>query len=308
MKLKKPKFWDSPKISFLAILLYPFSLVFLLFSYLSKIRSSAKFKIPIICIGNIYIGGTGKTPMALEIFKITESLGKKPAFVKKYYKYLNDEINILKKNGSTFVNESRKKAIELLIKNKNDLAILDDGFQDFSIKKNISIICFNQKQWIGNGFVIPSGPLREKITAIKRAHCVIINGEKNIEIEQEIYKENKEIQIYFSKFKLLDTYKFNDKKIIAFAGIGNPSNFFELLEENKLNLINKFSFPDHYKFSKKELDTLILDSNNQNAVLLTTEKDYYRIDDNYKKKIQFAKVKLEIENREDFIKFLEKNI
>ena len=308
MKLKKPKFWDSPKISFLAILLYPFSLVFLLFSYLSKIRSSTKFKIQIICIGNIYIGGTGKTPMALEIFKITESLGKKPAFVKKYYKYLNDEINILKKNGSTFVNESRKKAIELLIKNKNDLAILDDGFQDFSIKKNISIICFNQKQWIGNGFVIPSGPLREKITAIKRAHCVIINGEKNIEIEQEIYKENKEIQIYFSKFKLLDTYKFNDKKIIAFAGIGNPSNFFELLEENKLNLINKFSFPDHYKFSKKELDTLILDSNNQNAVLLTTEKDYYRIDDNYKKKIQFAKVKLEIENREDFIKFLEKNI
>ncbi len=308
MKLKKPKFWDSPKISFLAILLYPFSLVFLLFSYLSKIRSSTKFKIPIICIGNIYIGGTGKTPMALEIFKITESLGKKPAFVKKYYKYLNDEINILKKNGSTFVNESRKKAIELLIKNKNDLAILDDGFQDFSIKKNISIICFNQKQWIGNGFVIPSGPLREKITAIKRAHCVIINGEKNIEIEQEIYKENKEIQIYFSKFKLLDTDKFNDKKIIAFAGIGNPSNFFELLEENKLNLINKFSFPDHYKFSKKELDTLILDSNNQNAVLLTTEKDYYRIDDNYKKKIQFAKVKLEIENREDFIKFLEKNI
>ena len=107
---------------------------------------------------------------------------------------------------------------------------------------------------------------------------------------------------------MLDAYKFNDKKIIAFAGIGNPSNFFELLEENKLNLINKFSFPDHYKFSKKELDTLILDSNNQNAVLLTTEKDYYRIDDNYKKKIQFAKVKLEIENREDFIKFLEKNI
>ena len=308
MKLKKPKFWVTPKISFLAILLYPISLLFLLFSYFSKIKSPKKFHIPIICIGNIYLGGTGKTPLALEIYKITKSLGKKPAFIKKKYDYLEDEIKMLKKNGTTFVNKKRIEAIELLINEKNDLAILDDGFQDFTIEKNFSVICFNQKQWIGNGLVIPSGPLREKFSAINRAQCVFINGKKNTEIEEKIYKENTNIQIFYSNFKLININKFKDKKIVAFAGIGNPSNFFDLLKENNLNVINEISFPDHYKFSKSDLDKLILESSNKNATLITTEKDYFRIDENYKNNIECAKVELEIKNKDKFIELLKKNI
>tara|TARA_B100000029_G_scaffold359565_1_gene352413 strand:- start:183 stop:1109 length:927 start_codon:yes stop_codon:yes gene_type:complete len=308
MKLKKPKFWVTPKISFLAILLYPISLLILLFSYFSKKKSPKKFHIPIICIGNIYLGGTGKTPLALEIYKITKSLGKKPAFIKKKYDYLEDEIKMLKKNGTTFVNKKRIKAIELLINEKNDLAILDDGFQDFTIEKNFSVVCFNQKQWIGNGLVIPSGPLREKFSAINRAQCVFINGKKNPEIEEKIYKENTNIQIFYSNFKLININKFKDKKIIAFAGIGNPSNFFDLLKENNLNVLNEISFPDHYKFSKSDLDKLMLESINKNATLITTEKDYFRIDENYKNNIECAKVEIEIKNKDRFIELLKKNI
>ena len=176
MKLKKPKFWDSSKFSFWVILFFPISILFLLFSYIKKLKSPKKFPIPVICVGNIYLGGTGKTPLVSEIFKITKSLGKNPAFVKKYYDYLEDEITMLKKIGKIFFSKNRTEAIESLIENKNDLAILDDGFQDFTINKNLSIVCFNQKQWIGNGFIIPSGPLREKISALKRAQCVLING------------------------------------------------------------------------------------------------------------------------------------
>ena len=308
MKLKKPKFWINPKISFLAIFLYPLSLLIQLFSYFSKIKSPKKFQIPIICVGNIYLGGTGKTPLAMEIYKITKLLGKNPAFVKKKYDYLKDEINMLKKSGEVFVNKKRMKAIELLIKEKNDLAILDDGFQDFTIEKNFSVVCFNQKQWIGNGLVIPSGPLREKFSAINRAQCVFINGKKNPEIEEKIYKENTNIQIFYSNFKLININKFKDKKIIAFAGIGNPSNFFDLLKENNLNVLNEISFPDHYKFSKSDLDKLILESINKNATLITTEKDYFRIDENYKNNIECAKVELEIKNKDRFIELLKKNI
>ena len=308
MKLKKPKFWVTPKISFLAILLYPISLLILLFSYFSKTKSPKKFHIPIICIGNIYLGGTGKTPLAMEIYKITKSLGKKPAFIKKKYDYLEDEIKMLKKNGTTFVNKKRIKAIELLINEKNDLAILDDGFQDFTIEKNFSVVCFNQKQWIGNGLVIPSGPLREKFSAINRAQCVFINGKKNTEIEEKIYKENTNIQIFYSNFKLININKFKDKKIVAFAGIGNPSNFFDLLKQNDLNVINEISFPDHYQFSKSDLDKLMLESINKNATLITTEKDYFRIDENYKNNIECAKVELEIKNKDKFIELLKKNI
>ena len=308
MKLKKPKFWINPKISFLAIFLYPLSLLIQLFSYFSKIKSPKKFQIPIICVGNIYLGGTGKTPLAMEIYKITKLLGKNPAFVKKKYDYLEDEINMLKKSGEVFVNKKRMKAIELLIKEKNDLAILDDGFQDFTIEKKFSILCFNQKQWIGNGLIIPSGPLREKFSALNRAQCVVINGKKDTEIEEKIYKVNSNMQIYYSNFKLININKFKDKKIVAFAGIGNPSNFFDLLKENNLNVLSKISFPDHYQFSKNDLDKLILESNNQNAILVTTEKDYCRINENYKNNIECAEVELQINNKDKFIELLKKNI
>tara|TARA_Y100000590_G_scaffold193647_1_gene220078 strand:+ start:666 stop:1586 length:921 start_codon:yes stop_codon:yes gene_type:complete len=306
MKLKKPKFWDNKKFSIWIILFFPISILFFLFSFINKLKTSKKFPIPIICVGNIYIGGTGKTPLVSEIFNITKSLGKNPGFVKKYYDYLDDEISILKKIGATFVSKNRIEAINNLIENNNNLAILDDGFQDFTIKKNFSIICFNQKQWVGNGFILPSGPLREKLSAIKRADCIMINGNKNIKIEDQIYKKNKNVKIFYSKYKPLNIDRFKDKKICAFAGIGNPSNFFDLLKENKLNLVNTIPFPDHYKLSISDHKYLL--SSSKNAVLLTTEKDHWRLDDNYKKNIEFLKIELEIENKDSFIELIKNNI
>jgi len=309
MKLKKPKFWDSSRFSFWAILFFPISILFLLFSFINKYKISKKFPIPIICVGNIYVGGTGKTPLASEIFKITKSLGKNPAFVKKYYDYLKDEITMLKKVGTTFVSKSRKEAIESLIKNKNDIAILDDGFQDYTIKKNFSVVCFNQKQWIGNGLVIPSGPLRERITAVNRSDCIVINGERNIKIEDQIYNKNKNAKIFYSKYKPVDINRFKDKQIYAFSGIGNPSNFFDLLKENNLNLIGTNSFPDHYHFTVSDLEMLIKKINSEkNQILLTTEKDYFRIHDNFKTHFQYLKIELEIENKDNFIELIKKNI
>ena len=308
MKLKKPKFWDSSRFSFWVILFFPISILFLLFSYIKKLQSPKKFPIPIICVGNIYVGGTGKTPLASEIFKITKLLGKNPAFIKKYYNYLEDEITMLKKIGTTFVSKNRIEAIESLIENKNDLAILDDGFQDFTINNNLSIVCFKQKQWIGNGFVIPSGPLRERLSAMKRADCIVINGQADIKIENEIHKENKNIKIYYAKYRPLDINKFKNKTIIAFAGIGNPTNFFDLLRENNFLLKEVFDYPDHHNFSKTELDILINKAKVNNAILLTTEKDYSRIDDNYKKNIEFLKIELEIENKNNFIELIRKSI
>ena len=308
MKLKKPKFWNSSKFSFWIILFFPISILFLLFSYIKKLQLPKKFPVPIICVGNIYLGGTGKTPLVLEIFKITKLLGKNPAFIKKYYDYLEDETIMLKKKGKIFVSKNREDAIKSLIENKNDLAILDDGFQDFTINKNLSIVCFNQRQWVGNGFVIPSGPLREGFSAIKRANCIVINGQKDISIEEKIFKENTNVEIYYTKYKLLDIGRFKDNKILAFAGIGNPSNFFDLLKENKLLLEEVIYYPDHYNFPKTELDTLIKRAEVSNSILLTTEKDYFRIDDNYKKNIEFLKIELEIENKNSFVELIKKNI
>ena len=310
MNFKKPKFWDYPELSVWSIILYPLSLLFLFTSLVIRVlKIKKKFPIPVICVGNIYVGGTGKTPIAKEIFQITKSLDKNPAFIKKYYNYLDDEVNMLQKIGKTFFLNNRKDSIEALIKNGYNLAILDDGFQDLSIYKDFNIVCFNQKQWVGNSFVMPAGPLREKISALKKADCVLINGKKDTKIESEIYKEKKDLKIFYSKYKPLNIDKLKGKKICAFAGIGNPLNFFELLKENNLNLISTFSYPDHHDYSYTEIENIFKRFND--CVLLTTEKDYCRIPvETVLKdfKIDYLKTTLEIENKDNFIKLIKEKI
>ena len=204
MNLKKPKFWDYKKPNFFAYLLLPFSYLLKLINLFRKKNKFDKPKIITICVGNIYLGGTGKTPLAAEIFKFLKSNGKKPSFIKKYYNYLDDEINMLKEIGDTFYAKNRLSAIGQSISNGNDVAILDDGFQDFSIKPNFSILCFSSKQLIGNGFVIPSGPLRESLSAILRADCIVINGNKTketLEFEKKINTKfkRKKLPFFYSK-------------------------------------------------------------------------------------------------------------
>ena len=308
MKLIKPKFWDAQKISIWSIILYPLTLLFILVTLLKKrIQKEKKFPIPVICVGNIYLGGTGKTPLASELFKIIKLNGKNPGFIKKNYNYLYDEIQMLEKIGKIFSNKYRNNAINSLILSGHDVAILDDGFQDFSIKKSFSILCFNSKQLIGNGLVIPSGPLRESINSIKRADCIFINGDRNINFESKIFEINEKIKIFYSKYKInnLDTLK--NKKVIAFAGIGNPSNFFELLKENNFDVIESFSYPDHHAYSEKDYDFL-LKKKERDLSIITTEKDYLRLSEKFKNKIEYVKLDLEIENKNKFINIIKRKI
>ena len=309
MKLKKPKFWDLKQISLWALLLIPFSFLFQLVLLLEKFFKKPKnFSVPVICVGNIYLGGTGKTPLTLELFKIIKSIGKNPGFIKKGYDYLDDEIKMLEKIGKVYTDKSREKAINSLISSNYNVAILDDGFQDYSIKKNFSILCFNSRQLIGNGFTIPSGPLRETIKSLKRADCVLINGEKNIKFENKINKFNNNIKIFYSKYKLLDTDGIQNKKVIALAGIGNPENFFDQLKEKNIDLIKTYSYPDHHNYSKKELKNIIDESEKNNAVIVTTEKDHSRMNEEIKLIIKCIKVDLEIENKNDFINLIKSKI
>ena len=320
MQFKKPQFWDYKKVSFWTIILLPLTIIYQFFFWLIKIfKPQRKFQIPIICVGNIYLGGTGKTPLAREIFNIVKSLNKNPAFIKKPYDYLKDEIKMLKKTGKIFTSKNRAKSISLSIADNHDIVILDDGFQDFSIKPNLSILCFNSKQLVGNGFTIPSGPLRENFSSIRRVDCIFINGEKNLDFENKIKDVNSEIKIYYTKYKLKNLNKFKNKQIIAFAGIGNPQNFFDLLKENNINIKKTFSFPDHHIYSKKDYDKLVneklmstdIENNkmiDQDIILLTTEKDYFRLDENIKGSFVCAEVDLEIENKNKFISLIKDKI
>ena len=307
MNFKKPKFWDFKKISIWAIILFPLNIIYqFIFKVIKIFKPIKKFPIPIICVGNIYLGGTGKTPLAREIFNITKSLNKNPAFIKKPYAYLNDEIKMLEKTGKIFTSKNRAVSISLSISNNHDVAILDDGFQDFSIKPDFSILCFNSKQLIGNGFVIPSGPLRESFSSIKRADCIFINGDKNLEFENKLKKINIDVKIFYSKYKIKDIKKFQNKEVVAFAGIGNPQNFFDLLKENNIFIKKTFSFPDHHNYSENDYNKLIKEK--RDILLITTEKDYSRLHEGKKKNFDYAEVDLEIENKNEFINLIKENI
>ena len=303
MKFFKPKFWDDNKISPFSILLLPVTLLIKLFNFINRIFiKTHHFSKPVICVGNIYLGGTGKTPFCIELFSILKALNKNPSFIRKEYRSFEDEVILLKQFGRVYESKKRIDAVKNAIQNKSDVLILDDGFQDFSIEKDLSIICFNEKQWIGNGFMIPAGPLREELSSLMRAQCVIINGKKNVNIEKKILEKNSKIKIFYTLYRTTNIDEFKDKKILAFSGIGNHGNFVDLLKDNKINIVKEMHFPDHYNYSDKDLENLIDKAKKNDAILLTTEKDYLRINENYRKNIKYLKIKSEIENQKELIR------
>ena len=179
--------------------------------------------------GNIYVGGTGKTPIAIFLANELNRLGKKPVILRKYYKSHIDEYKLIKNSFKNLItNKNRIKGLHEAEKSNHDIVILDDGLQDYKIKKDLNIVCFNSNQLVGNGFVFPAGPLREKLTALKEANIVIINGDKNLKFEQKILNINKNIEIFYSLYKPLNIAKFKNKKLFAVARLGILKTFLRL--------------------------------------------------------------------------------
>ena len=175
---------------------------------------------------------------------------------------------------------------------------MDDGFQDFSLEKNFSFLCFDEKLWIGNGLLIPAGPLRESLkSGIKRADCVLVKGQKNNLIENKIRELNETIDIFYFEYKPINIENYLNKSVIAFAGIGNPEGFFELLRKNNINTLKNSTFPDHHNYTDHEIKKLINQAEENDAVLLTTEKDFLRIKKEFHDKISVLKIELIIEKK-----------
>ena len=301
MKLIKPKFWDHKNL--ISLSLFPLSLIIQLVIFFKKrFTKISNFKIPIVCIGNIYVGGTGKTPLSILVSKELSKIGKKPAIIRKYYKDHEDEHSLIKENFNYLILNSNRIGAIQEAENKNfDIAILDDGFQDYKIKKNLSIICFNSN-FEGNGFVIPAGPLRENLSSIKNAQIMIINGDKNLKFEKKILDINNNIDIYYSEYKATNYDKFTQKELLVITGIGNPENFLKLLNDHNLKIAKKYIYPDHYNFSKEEVDNFINEAKKNNYQIICTEKDFHRIKVYGIKEINYLKVELVLEKKERLIK------
>ena len=307
MKLKKPRFWDYKKPNIFAILLWPLTIVIKLNNFFKFKKTNKYNDIKTICIGNIYVGGTGKTSLAIKLKEILEKKQFKVCFIKKFYKNQVDEVRLLEKHGKVFIKKKRTNALMQAINEKYDIAIFDDGLQDKSITYDIRFVCFNSLNWIGNGLLIPAGPLRETIKSLRFYENVILNGyNENLEnIKNQIKSINSNINIFESRYVHLNNEIFNkNEKYIVFSGIGNHQTFLKMLILQKFNILKDLEFPDHYNYTDIDLNKIYNLSKQLNAHIITTEKDFLRLDKSKTKNIQFIKSDLKIIETEEIIKTL----
>ena len=310
MNLKKPKFWDYKKPNIYAYLLFPITVVIKVLNNLSRKLNKIKFnkqKIKTICVGNFYVGGTGKTSLSIEIDKILRKKNVKSCFIKKDYKNQIDEKKLLRQNGKLFSSSKRLTALNKAINENYEVAIFDDGLQDQSINYDLKIVCFNTINWIGNGMTIPSGPLRESFNNLKDYEHVFLNGnlENMKKIKDQIMKINPKINIYLGKYEPINLSEFNkSEKYFVFSGIGNHKTFVSMLKNYGLNIIKDLEFPDHYKYSKKDIDKKCFLAKELNSKIITTEKDFLRIDYKIEQEIKFIRSELKILNKEKFLSYL----
>ena len=293
MNLNSTKFWQDK--NFISFFLSPLSLVTHFVISIKKIFPKKKFKIKTICIGNIYLGGTGKTSLAIEIHNILKKKYK-TVFIKKNYLDQKDEIKLLENSGKIISTNSRSNSLNIAQKKGYEIAILDDGFQQKNINYDLKILCFNSKKGIGNGMLLPSGPLRESFNEINNCDLIFINGEnKNNKLINKIKFINKNINIFESNYFPTNLKKINTKRnFLIFCGIGNPHEFENTLSKFKFSIKRKFIYPDHYQILDKDIDKMKELAKKERLSIITTEKDYLRLHKKQKKNITFLRTKLKI--------------
>ena len=312
MKFYKPKFWDErDHISLISILLFPISLIIIIKNYYQDSKPKKNYyDFRTICVGNIYIGGTGKTPL---VNNLTNHLKKKNKtfIIKKNYFSHEDEKKMLESKHKVIFEKTREESLLKAEQEKAKIVIFDDGLQEKTINYDLKIVCFNSMKLDGNGHVIPAGPLREKLNSLKNYDVVLINGNANKETKNFIDKIkniNPNLKIFMGKYVPKNFSNFKKKKFLAFSGIGNPHTFFDTLKNLKIKLVDYKKFPDHYNYTDGDLLKLNELAKINGCKLITTEKDYFRIKKTLRKNINFLKIELSIDQEKKFYKYLKERL
>jgi tetraacyldisaccharide 4'-kinase len=287
--MKTPTFWNQN--TFISKLLAPISIIYGMATQ-HRIKSTIpyKSKAKVICVGNITAGGVGKTPISIALAKQYLNQGKKVFFLTRGYKgkiknilvdlqkhspeQTGDEARLLAQTAPTIIAPNRKLGAKLAESYGAEIIIMDDGFQNPTLHKDEAYLIFDGNIGIGNGKIIPSGPLRETLeNGIKRATKVIIMGEDKTNLKSQIT-----IPCYSGKI-IPEKIDLPTQNLYAFAGIGHPKKFYDTLQNLGYNVVKTKDFEDHHAYTKQEIDELIKQAKSQNLTLITTEKDFVKIED-----------------------------
>lgn len=299
MSFKSPNFWRRKNLW--SFLLWPFSLVYWLGFCLRRcFARPGEVAARVICVGNVVLGGAGKTPMALGIGRFLRKKGVKFAYLSRAYgadfkgvrevkigddfRKVGDEPLLLCDQGPVFVAKNRYEGAKFVADKGFEVIILDDGMQNTSLKKDFTVMVIDAKLQFGNNMLFPAGPLRQSVkSGLKEADLVAVIGEGEVGLPE------------FERFlvKPLNIEEFRGQKLLAFCGLAYPEKFFGFLQENGLEVAQKVGFADHYAYKRRDLKELWRKAEENGLKLITTKKDWVKFDRDFREKIGFLDIEIE---------------
>lgn len=317
IKLTAPDFWYERQLTPLSLAASALSFPY---QFATQIRRSITrpsiFEKPVICIGNVTVGGAGKTPLVLAIYEALALKGCHVSVVSRGYggrlkgpirvdpnvhsfRDTGDEPFMMAQKGvDVWISRHRPSGIAAAFQAGAESVILDDGFQNPTVSPSASVLVFDGAQGLGNERLFPAGPLREPLSrALERSKGVLVLGPDRAGVAQRLHSEGVPPETLFigQVHARLDPLADLTAPHLAFCGVGNPEKVFESFRREGLNLIKTVPFPDHHTFSEDEIEMLCQESERLDAQIITTEKDFVRLPNSFQTRVIAIPAKIEID-------------
>jgi tetraacyldisaccharide 4'-kinase len=300
-----PLFWKNK--TKLSTALLPAAAIYKFFAGLRQGCAAVKLHVPVICIGNVVVGGSGKTPVALALGELLRTQGKNAHYLTRGYKGIlkgpvrvdplrhtalevGDEPLLLAEILPTWVAKDRVEGARAAIAEGAELIIMDDGFQNPALHKDISLLVIDGVYGFGNKRLLPAGPLREPVAdAMKRASAIVLMGEDEQDVLKEVPLHLPVLRAHIEPLLPPETLK--DIPLLAFAGIARPRKFYRTLQQLGYDVRNMVAYPDHYLYKPRDLAFLRSKAKILEAKLVTTSKDYVRLPQDIRAEVTHLPIK-----------------
>jgi tetraacyldisaccharide 4'-kinase len=294
--MREPSFWWR-KAGLVARLLAPAAAAYGAVAGARLRWRGRRAGVPVVCIGNLTVGGAGKTPAALAAARMLAAAGERPAFLSRGYGgkeagplqvdpawhragEVGDEPLLLARAAPTVVARARVKGARMAVELGATAIVMDDGFQNPSLAKDFSVLMVDARRGIGNGWVIPAGPLRAPLAAqLRRADAVVVVGHGDGALGVAAAAQARGVPVFAARLEPEAGFiaALGGGRALAFAGIGDPEKFFATLADAGIAVAAKRSFPDHHPYTRAEARALCEGADREGLVLVTTEKDLVRL-------------------------------
>ncbi|MEH2511950.1 tetraacyldisaccharide 4'-kinase [Nitrobacteraceae bacterium AZCC 1564] len=326
--MREPTFWYRPP-SWMSRLLLPFGAIYGAITARRMARKGAVAGIPAFCIGNYHVGGAGKTPTTLALSKILREMGEQPFVVSRGYGGslegpvrvdtsahtaidVGDEPLMMASQVPVVVSRDRAAGAKLAREQGASVILLDDGFQNPSLAKDASLIVVDSGRGLGNGCVFPAGPLRAPLTPqIERTDALIVVGEGHAAdgVAQHLRARGKAVLHATIRPDPGSVAALSGKRVLAFAGIGDPARFFATLRKSGVIVVEARSFNDHHPYAISDVEQLAAAAQAKSLTMVTTEKDMTRLRSNANlttraRNVMAFAVSLDFDDGETFRRFV----